>query len=616
MHEIAEFLHKVPPFDTLAEDELAAVVSAAEIEFHAANTTIHHQGAGPPDHVWVVRRGAVELIDEGRVLDLLGEGEMFGHASVLAGRPTGFQMRAHEDTLCYRIPERAIAPVLAQPAGLRYVARSLGGRFELIAREAQRGPLGGVDPANRRVADMIHGGVVMCPPGTRVQEAARRMVEAGSSAILVDLGSGGVGIVTDRDLRTRVVAAGLGPDAVVEDVMTAPARMVTADMTGSEVLLQMLDRGVRHFPVVDARRRVIGVVSDTDLMAVEARAPFLLRTDIGKAATPAAVATAARGLNETLLALEAASVAPATISRVIATVHDAIVRRLLELVEGEIGAPPSPYTWFALGSYARREAFPSSDQDNALAWAGPDDAETEAWMKELAERVVAATANAGITACRHGAVASKALFRRPIARWEDAARSWLDDPDQEKALILVSVVVDGRPVWAGDVAGDRLALAFAAARDRQEMLRRLAIFALAHRPPTGFFRNFVLEAGGERKGTLDIKHGGLLPIVDLARSVAMAAGVTGATTASRLEAAAAAGTLSESNSRTLADAFELCTELRMAHQLDQIRRGVPPDDYLAPASLSRIARSSLKDAFRAVAAVQREIATEMGLRPR
>ena len=429
MHEIAEFLHKVPPFDTLAEDELAAVVSAAEIEFHAANTTIHHQGAGPPDHVWVVRRGAVELIDEGRVLDLLGEGEMFGHASVLAGRPTGFQMRAHEDTLCYRIPERAIAPVLAQPAGLRYVARSLGGRFELIAREAQRGPLGGVDPANRRVADMIHGGVVMCPPGTRVQEAARRMVEAGSSAILVDLGSGGVGIVTDRDLRTRVVAAGLGPDAVVEDVMTAPARMVTADMTGSEVLLQMLDRGVRHFPVVDARRRVIGVVSDTDLMAVEARAPFLLRTDIGKAATPAAVATAARSLNETLLALEAASVAPATISRVIATVHDAIVRRLLELVEGEIGAPPSPYTWFALGSYARREAFPSSDQDNALAWAGPDDAETEAWMKELAERVVAATANAGITACRHGAVASKALFRRPIARWEDAARSWLDDPD-------------------------------------------------------------------------------------------------------------------------------------------------------------------------------------------
>ena len=131
------------------------------------------------------------------------------------------------------------------------------------------------------------------------------MVEAGSSAILVDLGSGRVGIVTDRDLRTRVVAAGLGPNPVVEDVMTAPARMVTADMTGSEVLLQMLDRGVRHFPVVDARRRVIGVVSDTDLMAVEARAPFLLRADIGKAATPAA-GDRRRGLNETLLALEAA----------------------------------------------------------------------------------------------------------------------------------------------------------------------------------------------------------------------------------------------------------------------------------------------------------------------
>jgi CBS domain-containing protein len=237
-------------------------------------------------------------------------------------------------------------------------------------------------------------------------------------------------------------------------------------------------------------------------------------------------------------------------------------------------------------------------------------------MQSLAERVVDATSVAGIPADTHGAVAAKALFRRPIARWEQAAGSWLDDPDQEKALILVSVVVDGRPVWAGDVAGDRLALAFAAARNRQEMLRRLAIFALAHRPPTGFFGNFVLEAGGERKGTIDIKHGGLLPIVDLARSVAMAAGVAGATTAARLQAAAAAGTLSEANSRTLADAFELCNEMRMEHQLDQIRRGEPPDDYLTPASLSRIARSSLKDAFRSVASVQREIASEMGLRPR
>jgi CBS domain-containing protein len=237
-------------------------------------------------------------------------------------------------------------------------------------------------------------------------------------------------------------------------------------------------------------------------------------------------------------------------------------------------------------------------------------------MQDLSQRVVDAIGAAGIPADTHGAVASKPLFRRPIARWEQAARSWLDDPDQEKALILVSVVADGRPVWAGDVTGDRLALAFAAARNRQEMLRRLAIFALAHRPPTGFFGNIVLEAGGERKGTIDIKQGGLLPIVDLARSVAMAAGVTGATTAARLEAAAAAGTLSEANSRILAEAWELCTEMRMEHQLDQIRRGIPPDNYLAPSSLSSIARSSLKDAFRGVAAVQREIATEMGLRPR
>ena len=122
-------------------------------------------------------------------------------------------------------------------------------------------------------------------------------------------------------------------------------------------------------------------------------------------------------------------------------------------------------------------------------------------------------------------------------------RSWIDDPTQEKALILVSVLVDSRPVW-GVHTGTPVADSFRLAPSNPALLRLLARFALSHRPPTGFLRGLVVEHSGEHRGRLDLKHGGVIPIVDLARWAGIAAGVTSASTTERLRAAAAAGTLS------------------------------------------------------------------------
>ncbi|MBW0097617.1 histidine kinase, partial [Pseudonocardia sp. KRD-184] len=138
-------------------------------------------------------------------------------------------------------------------------------------------------------------------------------------------------------------------------------------------------------------------------------------------------------------------------------------------------------------------------------------------------------------------------------------------------------------------------------------------YALAHRPPTGFLRDFVVEHSGRRRGRLDLKRGGLVPIVDLARWAGMAAGVTGASTPARLRAAAAAGTLPPAAAATLEEAFHLVLGLRLAHQVEQLRAGVEPDDLVRPADLSAVTRASLREAFRAVASVQRRISAELDL---
>jgi CBS domain-containing protein len=618
MDDATAFLGLHPPFDAVGADELARVAAVTELEKSPAGQTIFSQGTGPVEYLRVVRAGSVEVIHDGTVLDLLGPGELFGHASMLSGLPTGFEARAAEDTLCYRIPAGVISPLLARPDFLRFIARSIVG--STLPRGPERAPP--ADPVQRRVATLIRTAPVLCSGEEPIREAAKRMTAEGASAVLVRSG-GTLGIVTDRDLRSRVVATGTSPDAPVSAIMTTPVHTVRSDSLGGDVLLDMLDRGVHHVPVVSPSGEVLGVVDDGDLIAAEARKPFLLRRAIGLASSPADLASAAAGVRPMIIALHDARVAAEHIAAIRSVVLDALTRRLLELAVSDAGPPPAPFTWFALGSLARREAVPSSDVDSALAWQDESDTNpaVAGYMRQVAQ-----TVEEGLKACEvqpdaHGASASNPLFARSLASWRAAARSFSQDPTQEKALILVSILTDSWALYScppgavtqGPGTGPSVADALWQERGNPDLLRLLARFALQFRPPTGFLRDFVVEHSGDRRGQLDIKHGGVIPIVDLARWAGMAAGAASGSTVERLRAAEAAGTLDSADARTLTEAFGFIFSLRLDHQVEQLRHGGVPDDFIAPKTLNPLARSYLREAFRAVASVQSGLASELAM---
>ncbi|QYN38182.1 cyclic nucleotide-binding domain-containing protein [Pseudonocardia sp. DSM 110487] len=609
MGDIVGFLRAHPPFAALDAAELAALAAVAEPEEHPAGATILAKGGPPVTHVRVVRTGAVEIVLDGRILDLLGPGELFGHASMLSGLPLGFAAVAVGATTCLRIPADAMRPVLGRPAGLRYVTRSL-------MSSALLDPAGtedrAADSAQRPVRELLRTPLVRASPALPIREAAQRMTACRASALVVPLDGGRLGILTDHDLR-RVIADGVDTAAPVSAAMSAPAWTVAADRLGGEVLLDMLDRGVRHAPVLDATGEVLGVLADVDVVAATTRSSFGLRAAIARAGSVPELVTAAAGLTPTVIALHDARVAATDIAGITSVVVDALTRRLIELVAP--GPPPRPLTWLALGSLARREAVPSSDVDSALVWAGDGQGRADnaaEYAHALAEQVLAGLAACGFRADANGAVATNKLFARSYDGWVAAARSWLADPTQERAPILVSLAVDARPVW-GVRAGPSVADVFRDARRHPDLLRLLGRYALAHRPPTGFLRDFVVEHSGRRRGKLDLKRGGLVPIVDLARWAGMAAGVTSASTPARLRAAAAAGTLDAGPAATLEEAFHLVLQLRMAHQVEQLRAGAEPDDLVRPADLSPVTRVSLREAFRTVATVQRRIDRELQL---
>ena len=608
--QAARFLRAHPPFDALGADDVERVVACAELESHGAGDVVFAEGADAVGHLRVIRTGAVELAIRGQVLDVLAEGDVFGHGSLLSGLPPAFSARATEDTLCYRIAGDEARAVLSAPEGVRFVARSLleePTELHILAREPA------VNTADQPVGTLVRGEPAVCGPETTIRDAAKLMGAGPGTAVVIDLGREGLGILTDRDVRTKVVAGGLSGEEAVTAAMSAPVYTATADRRAGDVLAEMFERGLRHFPVLSPTGRVLGVVEDVDLVALRTRTSFYLRQRLATARSDEELVTMSRELRPMVISLYDAGVAASNVMAVYAVCVDALTRRLLTHALARRGGPGAEFAWLALGSQARREALPSSDVDSAIVWFDApggtgDETQTRASLLELAREVIGGLRACGLRMDENGVNADAAPFVRSLSSWQDAAQSWMTDPTQEKALILTSVIVDNRPVW-GVHTGTPVADTFRLAAGYPRLLRMLARFALSHRPPTRRFRGLVVEHGGEHPGRLDLKQGGMVPILDLARWGAMAAGVTSATTPERLRAAGEAGTLAPEDTHTLRDAFELINNLRLEHQVGQLRDGRRPDDYIDPEELSPLMRAQLRQAFRAVATIQKRVAT-------
>ena len=608
--QVESFLARYPPFSALPRDELHRISRSVQIEYFPAGATILRQAGEPARFLYVVRRGAVELLDEGRVLDLLEEGEVFGHPSLLSGLSPGVEARAHDDTLCYLADADVATEVFGTAAGLAFLASSLRRRSirAIDVRDAVR-----LDPRLASVGELIRRAPVTCPPATSVSEAAALMARERVSSLLVE-GANRLGILTDRDLRTRVLATGRSSDTPVEEVMTSPVVTLRADVTIEDVLLAMLEHGVHHIPVRDSSARVIGVVTDTDMMGLERTDAFAYRTAIERARGADGVIDELRRLPGIICALVRADVDPVHVGHTVAVSIDAATRRLIDITIADLGDPPGPWAWLALGSQARHEQALGTDQDHALAFDLGSDApeDADAYFAQLTERVTDGLEAGGIPRCRGSVMAENPAWRRSVAGWAAEFRRWMIDPSVE-GRTFTSIALDYRRVAGPLDIEPVLDSVIREAPGYPVFVKRLAHTAVELRPPTGFFRDLVLESGGERGRTLDIKEGGIKPVTNLARTYSVSAGISGNRTIRRLDDAARAGRIEQSLALDLREAFRLLWDVRLDHHVRLVQSERPPDDHVDPAMIDPIARSGLKEAFRTIKRAQGLLRREMSL---
>ena len=597
MQEFADFLNGQPPFDALDAADMARLVARVEVEYFAAGAVVVAEDENRLEHLWVVRTGALEVLDRGQVVDLLGPGDTFGHLWLLSDLPPRLLVRAQEESLCLRIPDpRAF---LAHPERLRFSAVDTVSRPEhLIA--------GGVSRGDRRLAGLMRP-VVWCAETDRIRDVADQIGAAGTSCALVRMAAG-LGIVTDNDFRRRVAAGRISVDAPVAQLATAPALTIDEDATQAAGLLCMVEHGVHHLVVTDQSGRPVGVVRVVDLAQAEVRDPLLVRAAIEGATSVDELARAARLLPTTLIELSDNGVAAGHIGAVHAAVVDAVVRRVLELHDSPALAAVR-HSWVLLGSLARKEPLPLSDVDTALVWvdpAEPTPAPADGVIRAAAWEVLRELRRCGLTLCANGANAHNPVFSRSRSGWVAAARAWQNDPTQENALLLSAMVADSRPLTNLPL-GRALTEQIRSHTRTTGFLRALLDEALGWRPPTGFVRDFVVAHSGEHRGQLELKSGGLVPVVALARWIAIVSGDARGTTTDRLRRGGQMGLLSADEADTLAGGFDNIYSLLLRREAHALRDGVTPTTYFAPGDLDTLTRRHLRESFRAIALVQARV---------
>ncbi|NMG04690.1 DUF294 nucleotidyltransferase-like domain-containing protein [Azoarcus taiwanensis] len=461
----------------------------------------------------------------------------------------------------------------------------------------------------RPVTDFCRRGVVTCGADDKLVDVVAIMRERNISSIVVTAGDKPLGIFTDRDLRNKVVALGLDPNTLaVRDIMNAPLAVIREDDFLYEALYRMSRAGIHRLGVVDRQGALVGIITDTDILKLQAHSPHQLVLDIEKAETLDDLAVLHKRIEALVVHLSGTNLQTRDMVRLIANLNDQILLRLIALLRRERFADlPEGFAFVVMGSEGRSEQTLSTDQDNAIVYADTLGADEVAQVEAFSQALINALIEIGVPPCPGGIMAKNPEWRRSLGKWKGEISRWFDTPTPDN-IMMGSMFVDLRLIYGDAALVEALKshIFTHLAKDRG-FIMRMAQNMMGFKPPLGWFGKIKSSSDPAHRGEIDIKKAGIFAITDGIKALSLEAGKLDGGTLDRIDSLHAGGVLKSEMAEDLDASFEFLVHLRLRGHVEAVTEGRTTSNYIRLDELNRMESARLHSALEGVARFQQFI---------
>ncbi len=623
---IIKRLQETEPFKHLPEEVFQEIRESATLKKFPANVHIFKQNAPPTGYLYVIKEGMIEItvMTPGgleMVVDYRKEGSFFGGTPIFTGEPYTGGARTVRATECYLISENIIkkyAETYPQISAFftRIVLSQVRKLYSEIVLDHSKKALTQMEayPFKKRLSEIMTSPALSCRPEDSARTVARRLSEGKVSSILVlDTGGSLQGIISERDLVAKVLAAAQAdPDAVTAaEIMTSHPYALSPDTYMFEAMAYMSTHRLRHLPVLD-RDEVVGVVSIRDLMRFRSQKAMLLVGSAREASDLGELAAIVREIVTVARTLLSETRSTPDVMEILSYIHHTIIRRTYELcleqMKAEGKQPPDiRFCFLIMGSGGRREMLLGPDQDNGFIYENfPDERleEVEAFFGPFAEKLVQALAEVGYPLCQGKVMANNTAWRGRLDDWNERIGDWVNNPEPQKVRYS-SIFFDFVPlVGDSELAQGLRDIVHQHIHNFQGFLYHMMSLDLRYKVPVGLLGRFIVEKSGKHKGELSLKQGGTVYIVDCIRMFALEKEIQAITTLERLKELTRRNVFENETAEHIRAAFEALNFMRLRNEIALVEEGRQPSHYISPSTLSKTEQDLLREAFQAVGKLQ------------
>jgi CBS domain-containing protein len=529
---VADFLKNFPPFSFLKQKEIEIISEQITIIYKEKDSVVFTLNEETHDSFYVVHKGAVALIadQQSDILDMCDEGDIFGLRPLIAHENYKMEARTYEETILYAIPISVFRPYALENKTVgNFLIESFASNTLNPFSKCHRGKLYGEEiEADTKLLDLqevkYSKKIISCTALTTAKEVAEIMLNKNVGAILVIEQTLPIGIITDKDLRNKIVTGAYPITTIASAIMTTPVITYPTKMTITQAQMAMMKSDISHLCITEdgtTNTKAVGMLSKHDVMVSIGNNPAVLMRAIKRAKKYKKIKLIRGAISHLLKGYLDQNIPMMLTSKIISELNDACTKQVIEIVLKKMDTPPPvQFSWLAMGSQGRSEQLLQTDQDNALVYEDISEALAESTKKyflELATRINKGLFEIGYEYCPAEMMASNPNWCLSLSECKNKVHHWITNTGKNEVL-LSFIFFDYSLVYGNkDLVNNLSDFIFEEVKANPTFYIHLVSGALQSPSPTGFFREFLLEQDGANKDFFNIKNRALMPLADAAR---------------------------------------------------------------------------------------------------